>query len=189
MDAAIGQGFQLVTPLQAAVVMGEVANGGHRYRPYVVSKVVSPDGKTVKEFGPEELGQVQISARNLSLIRDGLHDVALPGGTADYVFTNFPISLAGKTGTAENPHGDDHGWFVAYAPFDRPTLVVAVVVEQGGFGADAAAPIARKIMEAAFNLPPKKDDPATQLAEEEAAKSGAPRASDVQGQAMIVMSR
>ncbi len=171
LDAAIGQGFQLVTPLQAAVVMSEVANGGHRFRPYLVSKIVAPDGKTVRAFGPEELGQVQISARNLGLIRDGLHDVALKGGTADYVFTDFPLTLAGKTGTAENPHGDDHGWFVAYAPYDNPTFAVAVVVEQGGFGADAAAPIARKMMEAYFNLPPHKDA-ADQLAEEEAAKSG-----------------
>ncbi len=183
LDAAIGQGFQLVTPLQAATVMSEVANGGHRYRPYLVSRVVALDGSTIKEFGPEELGQVPISARNLGLIRDGLHDVALPGGTADYVFQGFPISIAGKTGTAENPHGDDHGWFVAYAPYDNPTIVVAVVVEQGGFGSDAAAPIARKIMEAAFNLPPKKDDPATQLAEEEAAKNGTPQPPSAQGQA------
>ena len=171
LDAAIGQGFQLVTPLQAAVVMSEVANGGHRYRPYVVSKVVAPDGNTLKAFAPEELGQVQISPRNLGLIRDALRDVALPGGTADYVFAGFPIAIAGKTGTAENPHGDDHGWFVAYAPYDNPTIVVAVVVEQGGFGADAGAPIARKMMEAYFNLPPHKDA-ADQLAEEEAAKAG-----------------
>ncbi len=170
LDAAIGQGFQLVTPLQAATVMSEVANGGHRYRPYLVSKIESPDGNTVKTFEPEEMGSVQISDRNLNLIRDGLHDVALPGGTAAYVFDGFPISIAGKTGTAENPHGDDHGWFVAYAPFDNPTVAVAVIVEQGGFGADSAAPIARKILEAAFNIQPKKDA-ADELAQEETAKS------------------
>lgn len=170
LDAAIGQGFQLVTPLQAAMVMSEVANGGHRYRPYLVDKIVSPDGQVIKKSEPEEVGRVQISDRNLKLIRDALHDVALPGGTAAYVFDGFPISIAGKTGTAENPHGDDHGWFVAYAPFDKPTVVVAVIVEQGGFGADSAAPIARKILEAAFNVPPKKDA-ADGLAEDEAAKN------------------
>lgn len=171
LDAAIGQGFQLVTPLQAAMVMSEVANGGHRYRPYLVSKIISPNGDIVKTFEPEELGSVQVSERNLNLIRDALHDVALPGGTAAYVFDGFPISIAGKTGTAENPHGDDHGWFVAYAPFDKPTIVVAVIVEQGGFGADSAGPIARKILEAALNVPPKKDA-ANELAEEEAVKDG-----------------
>ncbi|MEN6414186.1 MAG: penicillin-binding protein 2 [Veillonellales bacterium] len=168
-DAAIGQGFQLVTPLQMAVVMGEIANGGHRYRPYLVSKIISPNDETVKSFAPEELGSVKISDRNLNLIRDALHDVALPGGTAAYAFNGFPVSIAGKTGTAENPHGDDHGWFVAYAPFDDPTVVVAVIVEQGGFGSDSATPIARKILEAAFNIPPQRD--AADEAADEAAKA------------------
>ena len=68
------------------------------------------------------------------------------------------IDIAGKTGTAENPHGRDHGWFVAYGPFDNPSVVVAVIVEQGGYGAASAVPIGRKILEAAFNIP----DPAKQ---------------------------
>jgi penicillin-binding protein 2 len=151
-DAAIGQGFQLATPLQMAVVMSEVANGGHRYRPYLVSKITAQNGATIKAFGPEEMGRAQISEKTLALVRAGLKDVASPEGTAGYVFTGFPISIAGKTGTAENPHGDDHGWFVAYAPYEDPRVVISVVVEQGGFGSDAAAPIARKILEAAFNL-------------------------------------
>ncbi|MDR3562860.1 MAG: penicillin-binding protein 2 [Negativicutes bacterium] len=151
-DAAIGQGFQLVTPLQMAMVMGEVANGGHRYRPYLVSKVISSSGAAVSTFGPEEVGNIKISDRTLTLIREALHEVALPGGTAAYIFDGFPISIAGKTGTAENSHGDDHGLFVAYAPFEDPRVVVAVIVEQGGFGSDSAAPIARKILEAAFNV-------------------------------------
>ena len=170
-DAAIGQGFQLATPIQMAMVMGQVANGGHRFRPYLVSRMISPNGDTVKTFAPEEVGSVKISDRNLNLIRTALHEVALPGGTAAYVFDGFPVSIAGKTGTAENPHGDDHGWFVAYAPFEDPTVVVAVIVEQGGYGADSAAPIARKILEAAFNTPPHKD--AADDAAEEAAKNSA----------------
>lgn len=170
-DAAIGQGFQLATPLQMATVMSEVANGGHRYRPYLVSSLLSPKGETVKTFGPEEVGRVPIADRNLNLIRSALRDVAAPGGTAAWVFEGFPVAVAGKTGTAENPHGDDHGWFVAYAPFDNPTVVVAVIVEQGGFGADSAAPIARKILEAAFDVPPKRDA-ADDLADEEAAAAG-----------------
>jgi penicillin-binding protein 2 len=170
LDAAIGQGFQLVTPLQEAMIYSEVANGGQRYRPYLVSKIISPDGNIIKTFEPEEMGRVQISEPNLNLIRDGLHDVALPGGTAGYVFEGFPVSMAGKTGTVENSHGDDHGWFVAYAPYDKPTIVVAVIVEQGGFGSDSAAPIARKILESAFNVPAKKDA-ADELVEEETGKN------------------
>jgi len=156
-DAAIGQGFQLVTPLQMASVVSQIANGGHRYRPYLVSKILSPSGEVIKTFEPEELGKVNISEKNLKTVREALRDVISPRGTAGYIFENFPMQIAGKTSTAENSHGDDHGWFVAYGPFDNPTLVVAVVVEQGGYGSDSAAPIARKIFEAAFNLPSHKD--------------------------------
>lgn len=167
-DAAIGQGFQLTTPLQMASLIAQVANGGHRYRPYLVSKIVSPEGQAVKTFAPEELSRVPVSEKTLKVIRDSLRAVVAPGGTASYIFEGFPIPIAGKTSTAENSHGDDHGWFVAYGPFDNPTIAVAVIVEQGGYGSDSAAPIARKIMEAAFNLPPSKDA-ADIFAEKEAA--------------------
>ncbi len=156
-DASIGQGFQLATPIQMATLISIVANGGHRFRPYLVSKMVSPSGELLKAFGPEELGTIPISPQNLDAIRVGLRDVVTPAGTAGYIFEGFPIPIAGKTSTAENPHGDDHGWFVVYGPYDNPTIAIAVVVEQGGYGSDSAAPIARKIMEAAFNLPPSRD--------------------------------
>ena len=151
-DAAIGQGFQLVTPLQMAMVMGEVANGGYRYRPFLVSKIVSPAGKIIKTFSPEETGHINISEPTLMAIRNALREAALPGGTAARVFEGFPISIAGKTGTAENSHGDDHGWFVAYAPFDDPQVVVAVIVENGGYGSQSAAPIAKDILAAFFHV-------------------------------------
>jgi penicillin-binding protein 2 len=150
-DAAIGQGFQLATPLQMAQLISEVANGGHRFRPYVVSKIVSQNGETVKTFMPEETGKVPISEQVLSLVQESLRTVASEG-TAAQVFGDFPIPIAGKTGTAENPHGKDHSWFVAYAPFDDPRIAVVVIVEQGGFGSSSAVPIARRIMEAAFNI-------------------------------------
>ncbi|MCE5287366.1 MAG: penicillin-binding protein 2 [Pelosinus sp.] len=150
-DAAIGQGFQLATPLQMAQLISEVASGGHRFKPYVVSKIVSQNGDVVKTFMPEETGSVQISDQTLSLIQESLRSVASEG-TAAQIFGDFPIPLAGKTGTAENPHGKDHSWFVAYAPFDDPRIAVVVIVEQGGFGSSSAVPIARKIMEAAFNI-------------------------------------
>lgn len=159
-DAAIGQGFQLATPLQMAVLVSQVANGGHRYRPYLVSKMLAPGGEAVRTFGQEEIGSIKVSPATMNLIREALRDVAHDGGTAAYFFTGFPIPIAGKTGTAENSHGQDHGWFVAYAPYDDPRVVVVVIVEQGGFGATAAAPIARTILEAAFNLNQKPDESA-----------------------------
>lgn len=171
-DAAIGQGFQLTTPIQMAVVTSMAANGGHRFRPYLVSKMISPTtGEVLKSFEPEETGTVPMSPKTQEAIRTGLLDVVSPSGTAGYIFTGFPVAIGGKTSTAENPHGDDHGWFVAFGPYDNPTVAVACIVEQGGYGSDSAAPIVRKIMEAALNLPPSRDA-ADAYADQLAAKQG-----------------
>lgn len=156
-DAAIGQGFQLTTPLQIAMLYAEIANGGIRYRPYLVSKITAPDGSLVKAFQPEKLAALPVSIGTMNLIRESLRDVAREGGTAGSIFHDFPIQIAGKTGTAENSHGSDHGWFVAYGPYEDPSIVVVVIVEQGGFGSMSAVPIGKKILEAAFHLEKKPE--------------------------------
>ena len=150
-DAAIGQGFNLVTPLQAAMVMGEIAADGKRYKPHLVSRIQTQDGDVIKEFQPELLSELQVPANVIRLVQEGLHDVT-KFGTAASTFRGFPVDIAGKTGTAENSQGRDHGWFVAYGPFDNPNIVVAVIVENGGYGSQSAVPIGRKILEAAFGL-------------------------------------
>lgn len=150
-DAAIGQGFNLVTPLQAAMVMGEIAADGKRYKPHVVKKIVTSDGKTVKEIQPELLSQLEVPESVIRLVQEGLHQVT-EIGTAASSFRGFSVDIAGKTGTAENSQGRDHGWFVAYGPYTNPNIVVAVIVEQGGFGSQSAVPIGRKILEAAFGI-------------------------------------
>lgn len=150
-DAAIGQGFNLVTPLQAAMVMGEIAADGKRYKPHVVNRIIAPDGSIVKDFQPELLSQLDVPEEDIKLVQDGLHDVT-KYGTAASSFRGFTVDIAGKTGTAENSQGRDHGWFVAYGPFDNPNIVVAVIVENGGYGSQSAVPIGRKILEAAFGL-------------------------------------
>lgn len=150
-DAAIGQGFNLVTPLQAAMVMGEIAADGKRYKPHLVSRIQTQDGDVIKEFQPELLSELQVPANVIRLVQEGLHDVT-KFGTAASTFRGFPVDIAGKTGTAENSQGRDHGWFVAYGPFDNPSIVVAVIVEQGGFGSQSAVPIGREILEAAFHV-------------------------------------
>lgn len=155
-DAAIGQSFNLVTPLQMAVVMSEVANGGIRYEPYVVSRIDNRDGTPLEVFGPKQLGTLQVSKSVMDLIRNGLRDVASEGGTAGDLFKNFPVHVAGKTGTAENAMGRDHGWFVAYAPYEKPRIVVVTIVEQGGFGASSAGPITRAVLAAFFNVDESK---------------------------------
>ncbi len=151
MDAAIGQGFNLVTPLQAAMVMGEIAANGKRFKPHLVRQIVTQDKEVIKDFQPELVGELQVEPWVIQLVQEGLHDVTV-NGTAARNFIGFPYDIAGKTGTAENSQGTDHGWFVGYGPFDYPTISVAVIVEQGGFGASSAVPIGRQIMEAAFNL-------------------------------------
>lgn len=177
-DAAIGQGFNLATPLQMAAVMGEIASGGIRYRPYLVQKIVAPDGKLVEDFQPEVVKKLDISPQFITLIQDGLHDVTT-FGTAASMFKDFPVDLAGKTGTAENPHGKDHGWFVAYGPFSDPNIVVAVLVENGGYGAQSAVPIGKKILEAAFDIPDPEQVAADEKAAKEAAANAAANASKV----------
>ena len=150
-DAAIGQGFNLVTPLQAAMVMGEIAANGKRYKPHLVQRIATQDGQTLRSFEPELLSQLDVPEWVIQLVQSSLHDVT-KYGTAASTFQGFPVDIAGKTGTAENSQGRDHGWFVAYGPFDNPRVVVAVIVEQGGYGAQSAVPIGRKILEAAFGV-------------------------------------
>lgn len=152
LDAAIGQGFNLVTPLQAAMLISEIAANGRRYQPYLVQRIVGPDGKTVQEFQPKLVSTLDIPFSVIQLVQQGLRDVTKYGTAAGVFGPGFPIDIAGKTGTAENPHGRDHGWFVAYGPFDNPSIVVAVIVENGGYGSQSSVPIGKKIFEAAFGL-------------------------------------
>lgn len=151
-DAAIGQSFTLVTPIQMAVLLSQVANGGIRYQPYVVSRIDNADGTPAEIYGPKKTGTLQISKNVMDLVRNGLRDVTAEGGTAGELFKGFPISVAGKTGTAENSHGKDHGWFIAYAPYEHPRIVVVALVEQGSFGAGSAGPIVRAVLDAFFNV-------------------------------------
>ena len=157
-DAAIGQGFNLVTPLQDAMFTGVIAANGKRYRPHLVKRMVTQDGELIREFQPELVGDLVESGVDpgiIKLVQNGLREVAVTG-TAASSFRDFPYPIAGKTGTAENSQGRDHGWFVAYAPFENPCVSVAVVVEQGGFGSQSAVPIGRKILEAAFEIMNKR---------------------------------
>lgn len=152
LDAAIGQGFNLVTPLQAAMITSEIAADGRRYQPYLVQRIVGPDGKTVQTFQPKLLSTLDVPLSVIRLVQEGLRDVTKYGTAAGVFGPSFPVDIAGKTGTAENPHGRDHGWFVAYGPFDNPSIVVAVIVENGGYGSQSSVPIGKKIFEAAFGL-------------------------------------
>ncbi len=150
VELAFGQGGTVLTPLEQAVAYATFANGGTRYVPEVASQVVDPvTGKVVKSFQPVALGHVTITPPNYSAILQGLEGViANPKGTAYSAFRGFPASwnLAGKTGTATNPgKSEPNSWFVAFGPNPNPQYLVLAVIDQGGYGAQAAAPLVRSI--------------------------------------------
>jgi len=166
VSASIGQSFVLVTPLQMARFISAVFNGGHLYQPKVIKGVVKGDQK-IDEFTPRLIGNVKHKAEHMALIKEALIGVVNePRGTGSKAKVQG-ITVAGKTGTAqvirlalEKSYGGqgeipdefrDHAWFVAIAPADKPRLALAVLVENGGHGGSAAAPIAKKVLEAYFN--------------------------------------
>jgi penicillin-binding protein 2 len=153
VNVAIGQGYLLVTPLQVVTMVAAVGNGGTLYRPQLVLKVSASSEEPEQVFEPQELGRLPVRPETLSAIREGLLGAATgPRGTATHVFEGMEVTVAGKTGTAENPDEDPHAWFAGYAPADNPQVAVVVVIENGGEGSEAAAPLFRQVVEAFFAL-------------------------------------
>lgn len=161
VSVAIGQGYVTVTPLQLANMMAAVANGGKLFRPYLVSKVESVDGSTVREYGPELIRTIELKPDTLNRVHAALADVVSGAGGTGGAARSPLIKVAGKTGTAQviemkgaylkseqlSYFNRDHAWFVSYAPVDNPRVAIAVLVEHGGHGGDAAAPMAKKVFE------------------------------------------
>ncbi|HVM58374.1 MAG TPA: penicillin-binding transpeptidase domain-containing protein [Gaiellaceae bacterium] len=147
INLAIGQGLLAVTPLQLAVAYSAIANGGTVVRPHVADAVLN--GGSVKPLVFKPVRHLRMT--DLSTIQQGLYEAAhSPGGTSASVFANFPIPVAGKTGTAQAPVGSDHSWYASWAPATNPKVVVVVLVVHGGFGVQAAAPAAKEIYQAFF---------------------------------------
>jgi penicillin-binding protein 2 len=155
INLSVGQGDLQANPLQMAVAYAAIANGGNIVRPHLAQLIEDPQGRVVQEFEPSPRGSVPLEERWRTAIMDGLHAAAMePGGTSYPVFGGFPIEIAGKTGTAERGlYEEDQSWYVALAPYPDPKVVVAVTIEEGGFGADAAAPAAAQILGAYFDKP------------------------------------
>jgi penicillin-binding protein 2 len=150
INLAVGQGDVQVTPLQLATAYAAIANGGKVVRPHIGLDVESPDGTVLQRIDPPPARQININSADLDAIRQGLRDAASqPGGTSFDVFGNFPQQVYGKTGTAQRPNGQsDQSWYACFVPdwATHTPIVVVVTVEQGGFGAQAAAPVARQIL-------------------------------------------
>jgi penicillin-binding protein 2 len=154
VNLSIGQGYLAVTPLQLAVAYSALANGGKVVRPHVGDAVVDASGRVVRRIRSRAVRRMHLVGA--SVIRDALVAAAHePGGTSAAVFGNFPVPVAGKTGTAQVPSGSDNSWYASWAPARHPRLVVVVLIEHGGFGAEAAAPAAKDIYSAFFGLDPR----------------------------------
>jgi penicillin-binding protein 2 len=145
LSMGIGQGLLSVSPLQVAQMTSAVANGGYRVQPHIVKSVRSPQG-FVNEREPVVTKIKWISDKSLQIVRDAMRKV-VDEGSSRYYTNNPEVPTAGKTGTAQNPHGRDHGWFTSFAPFDDPKIVVSVLIENGGYGSISAAPVAAVLIE------------------------------------------
>jgi penicillin-binding protein 2 len=151
LNYSIGQGEILATPLQLCELVARFANGGKKVHPHVVRDILDTDGRVVYRASENATPVPGVDERVLGIVKDAMRGVvanelgtgkaaALPG-----------IAVAGKTGTAQNPHGNDHALFVAYAPADDPAICIAIVMENAGHGGSMAAPIARQVLSAFFN--------------------------------------
>lgn len=189
LSVAIGQGFNIVTPLQMCVMTSAIANGGKAYRPKIVEQVTDPEGKVTENFTPELLSEVQGVDRFLKSIRSGMEEVVQgKRGTARNVAIEG-IRIGGKTGTAqvvrlaqykglkeENIPYEyrDHAWFTCYAPAENPEIAVTVLVEHGLHGGSGAGPIARAVLAHYFGskLEPGKADKAVPVFPEQQEEGG-----------------
>ena len=159
MDAAIGQGFVTVTPLQLAMMTAAIANGGTLYKPMLIKKITKANGEVAKEFQPTVVRKVPVDEKYLSVVREGMWMVVngKRGTARGSKLENF--EFAGKTGTAQvirlqkGEQEDlpeklrDHGWFITFAPMEDPQIAMAILIEHGMGGSKSAAPVAKYIYE------------------------------------------
>ena len=156
-NLAIGQGFLLVTPLQMANYAAALANDGIVWKPRLVTEIRDRSGASVKKFDKVIAGHAGATNTELSLIRDAMRAVvADTDGTVYFPFRTFPVSVAGKSGTAQTP-GDPNGWFIGFASFDAPSVAFAAVFEQfhespGNFASQVAGTAARQVLGAKFGV-------------------------------------
>ncbi|HPJ96837.1 MAG TPA: penicillin-binding protein 2 [Syntrophales bacterium] len=166
ISVSIGQGFNLVTPLQLVSFYSALANGGVLYRPRLVSRIENPDGRVVLKSAPERKGRIPISPKNLKILNYALWGVVNESGGTGYALRRAEQDVCGKTGTSQVvglPMDErarrakilsgayrDHALFVCFAPYNSPEIAVSVIAENAGHGGSAAAPIARKIIDAYF---------------------------------------
>lgn len=159
-NMSIGEGDNDYTVLQLANYVATLANGGHRMKPYMVSRIYDQEGNTVKTFKPEVVKEIDILPETISETKRAMLSVAQPGGTAYFLFSNFPqeIQVGAKTGTAAARHvggtstDEYNGVFVAFAPYDDPEIAFAGIVEYGNHGSESAGLVAKDVFEQYFGI-------------------------------------
>jgi len=140
LNIAIGQGELLLTPVQLAMLAATVASRGHVPHPHLVKEIRDPQTGVVRHVEPTDTRTVDVRSADWDVVMTAMERVVTAGTAAR---ARVPgVRVAGKTGTAQNPHGNDHALFIAFAPVDAPRIALAIVVENGGHGSDAAAPVA-----------------------------------------------
>lgn len=165
-NMSIGEGYNEYTVLQLANFAAAVANGGRLMQPYLVDRIMSPDGRVIEQISPNVVHEAAVSSLTLAETRQAMLAVTEPGGTGFYLFNNFPanIRVAAKTGTAQNRRAPDgssqnyNGVFLAFAPFDNPEIAFAGVVEYGYHGSESAGVVARDVFEQYFGIKDHRQD-------------------------------
>jgi len=150
INLSIGQGYLLLTPLQVHNIITAIAGEGEIYKLHLVKKIISANGKTIKEIKPEIYKKLNFSPDTFKIVKEGLRQTILKG--TGWRANIQELAVAGKTGTAENPQGETHAWFIGFAPYKDPEICITVFLENGGEGGEAAAPIARAMLEKYFNI-------------------------------------
>lgn len=155
VSVAIGQGAVWLTPVQLVQLASFVSNEGINYKPQIVNRIVSPEGKVIKTFEPVVNVEVKLKKDTIRIVKDGMKGVVNEGSGTAYGSRLERVSMSGKTGTAQSVgekgrNLGDHAWFIAYAPSDNPSIAISVLVEYGGHGSSAAAPVAKAITETMF---------------------------------------
>jgi len=142
---SIGQGEVLVTPVQMAAYAAAIADGTVWRKPHLVNGVYDPETQTLERI-PVEADTLSASPEIVGMVREGMRLVVWGDQGTARAQRDDQVQIAGKTGTAQNPHGDDHAWFIGFAPVDHPIVACCVLVEFGMHGSSAAAPIGKEVM-------------------------------------------
>lgn len=159
VNMSIGQGDILITPIQAAQMTAAVANKGEIYKPNIVDEIRTDSGDLIKEYQPELVSQLPYSNNTFEIVEEGMLETVMHDrGTASSSFSDFPIDIAGKTGTAQiGGTGSSHAWFVSYGPVPDPEIVVVVFIDQGETSGNAV-PVAADIFSYYYDLFPEDEE-------------------------------